>query len=110
MYESPAVWHDGKARAELAEERRQARVVVLLLLVQLVTLDALPRVLQPEGGRAQQVELGALVLHHLPLAALLADNKVLLFHAAYILMLALIGNLATSSPTPHPPHYASITI
>ena len=44
------------------------------------------------------------------LAALLADNKVLLFHAAYILMLALIGNLASSSPTPHPPHYASITI
>ena len=31
------------------------------------------------------------------LAALLADNKVLLFHAAYILMLALIGNLATST-------------
>ena len=44
------------------------------------------------------------------LAALLTDNKVLLFHAAYILMLALIGNLATSSPPPHPPHYASITI
>ena len=42
--------------------------------------------------------------------AALADNKVLLFHAAYILMLALIGNLATSSPPPHPPHYASITI